>query len=914
MARFDRHAADHALDAHPTPLMEPLEQRMLLSGADLTGTVTVTGLTLPDSPAAGAEVRLIYERNPDPQPGLESYTIKLVGATPDHIVAGFEGRFDGAMNQVWYYGNSTPSLTNANGLTPDELARDTHVLFFKEELFSVGRYPEEDRDPASGVGTWLSKSATMDMAFALKSPVMANEVALAQVVVPAGEQVVISGEGAFKWYEGGSWAYGQCVIGLTIPATDAAFSVDYTVRNVGDADAGPFWVDFYMSSDTTIDVGDTLLRRVRVNGLAAGATQPGSLNGLDLPDANLDADWYVVMDIDAAGEVADSNTLNNRTAEQILAQTPEMSISDAQVVEGDSGSSDMVFTVSLSAASATTVSVQYATTNDTAAAGDDYLGVGGTLVLGPGQTQATLIVPVFGDTLIESDETFYLDLQGAAGATLTDAHGTGTILDDDIPSHRVDDVTVTEGDAGTVDATFTVRLSGAYYQTVTVDYATVDGSASAGSDYTAQAGSLEFTPGQTTRTVTVTVSGDEDMEVDEAFHLDLSGAANATVADRRGTATIVNDDGLVRGFDAAHRITFTDASGDLVTISMTGPGQGRVVTGAANGFDPDSISLTGTTAQTKVIVATKGAGSSTTVRQVRADGYLGRFTGKTLDLVGDFLCGPVTKLTLRDVTGDHVIDIGARAAWDQKTTSTIVLGRVADVSLLSLTPIKSLTVIDWQGTAGAEQITAPWIGKLSARGNKAAGVAGDFQASLALTAPPGTKPTLAAAKIAGGISGAIWDIVGDMGKLTVLGAVTGSTVRTAGSMAGVTVGASDGSDFLAGLDPSAGRRPDAVGDFDNVLATIKSFKVKGIAGAGAPRWFFADSNVSAATLGVVSLLNVNFDNSLTDFGVWARHAGTGKEIKSVKWADKVEKTKGAWTPKAGIVFALPDLAIEILTA
>jgi len=909
MGWFDPNAAREVLDDR-NPLMEPLEQRVLLSGADLTGTVAVSGLILPDSPSPGAEVRLTYQRNPDPEPGLESYTIKLIGTDPDYIVSGFGGRFDGPMSQVMdevpWGSLSTPTLDQAGYLAPDELARDTHLLWHNGDLVFGTDYPHEDRDPNTGLGSWLAASETQDMAFAFRSDMMAHEITLAQVVVPAGEQVVVSGQAGYKWDDGGAWAYDDCPVSLVIPAADASFSADYTVHNAGDADAGAFWVDFYLSSDALPDAGDTLLGQVRINGLAAGADQSGSLDNLDLPDDDLDADWYVVMDIDAAGDVADPDTTNNHAADQILAETPTVDISDAQLVEGDAGTTEMTFTVSLSAPSSTTVSVDYATTNDTATAGDDYDGVAGTVVFGPGQTQTTLVVPVLGDTLVETDEIFFVDLDGPIGAALGDARGAGTITNDDIPTVSVDDVSVTEGDAGTVDVTFTVTLSGSHDQAVSVDYATADGSATAGEDYTAQSDTLNFAPGQTTRIVTVSVNGDEALEVDETFHLDLSSPVGAVLGDGRGTATILNDDGLVRGFDATHKVTFLDASGDLVTVSMKGPGLGRVVTSAANGFDPDSISLTGTTAKTKVTITTKGKGSFTTIRQIKADGRLGGFTGKTLDLLGDF--------TLRDVTGDYLIDIGAPDPGDVKTASTIVLGQVTGASLTSLTPIKSLTVTDWTGASPAGQITAPWIGKLTAKGNRKAGVAGDFLADLTLTDPPGTKPTLAAAKIAGSITGAAWEIAGDMGKLTVLGAVTDSRLRTEGSMAGVTVGASDGSDFLAGVDAAVNSPPDGIDDFVNVLAAIKSFKVKGIKGDTAPRWFFAGSNVSAATIGTVKLLNVDFDNGTDEFGVWARDAGTGKEIKSVKWADKIDKTKDAWTPKAGTVYALPDLTIEIFTA
>lgn len=101
---------------------------------------------------------------------------------------------------------------------------------------------------------------------------------------------------------------------------------------------------------------------------------------------------------------------------------------------------------------------------------------------------------------------------------------------------------MTEGDAGTSNLVFTVTLSPASAQTVTVDYATSDGTATAGSDYTATSGTVTFTPGQTSRTVTVTVLNETLVEPDETVILTLSNPSNATIGDATGTGTIRTDD------------------------------------------------------------------------------------------------------------------------------------------------------------------------------------------------------------------------------------------------------------------------------------------------------------------------------------------------------------------------------------
>jgi Calx-beta domain len=116
--------------------------------------------------------------------------------------------------------------------------------------------------------------------------------------------------------------------------------------------------------------------------------------------------------------------------------------------------------------------------------------------------------------------------------------GTGSSL----PTLSISDTTVTEGNAGTVNATFNVTLSAAATATVTVNWATADGTALQPSDYTPASGSLSFSPGETTKSVTVAVNGDTSAEPNETFLVILSAPSGATLADSQGQGTITNDD------------------------------------------------------------------------------------------------------------------------------------------------------------------------------------------------------------------------------------------------------------------------------------------------------------------------------------------------------------------------------------
>ncbi|HYZ20228.1 MAG TPA: Calx-beta domain-containing protein, partial [Gaiellaceae bacterium] len=114
---------------------------------------------------------------------------------------------------------------------------------------------------------------------------------------------------------------------------------------------------------------------------------------------------------------------------------------------------------------------------------------------------------------------------------------------DPLPELSIDDATVTEGNSGTVQATFTVTLTPASAEAVSVDYATADGTAVADEDYEPRSGTLTFEAEQTVRTINVRVRGDTLAEPDETYFGELSNATNATIADGQGLGTIVDDDG-----------------------------------------------------------------------------------------------------------------------------------------------------------------------------------------------------------------------------------------------------------------------------------------------------------------------------------------------------------------------------------
>ncbi|MCI0357225.1 MAG: FG-GAP-like repeat-containing protein [Planctomycetaceae bacterium] len=257
------------------------------------------------------------------------------------------------------------------------------------------------------------------------------------------------------------------------------------------------------------------------------------------------------FDGDTLSDVAAANSSSTGTVSILInagnfpaANAPAMTISDAPVIEGNTGATTATFTVSLSAATIETIMVSYTTADGSATTADgDYVAQTGTLTFNPGESLTQMIqIAVNGDRRGESNEAFVVNLSGAPNAFLTDAQGVGNITDDE-PRITIDNASITEGNRGTKLLTFTVRLSTAYDLPVTVDFATADGSALVSdNDYVAAAGTVTFNAGQLTQTISITINENRRKEPNETFFVNLSNASSGQIVDPQAVGTILNDD------------------------------------------------------------------------------------------------------------------------------------------------------------------------------------------------------------------------------------------------------------------------------------------------------------------------------------------------------------------------------------
>lgn len=232
-------------------------------------------------------------------------------------------------------------------------------------------------------------------------------------------------------------------------------------------------------------------------------------------------------------------TLSNATGGALLTSpsTAVVTISDnefkpsisgsfnANVLEGNSGTTNLPFVLNLTNASFQTVTIDYSTGGGTASPTDDYVSTSGTVTFEPGSTSKTINVQVKGDTTDEPNETVTLNLTNPTNASSWPGQLTGTITNDDGPPTIAFSVSALQVSEGVRLATIFVNRAGRTTGTSSVNYATQDGSARQTTDYTVATGTLVFSPGQASRSVKVMINDDGYPESTESVIVTLSNPA-----------------------------------------------------------------------------------------------------------------------------------------------------------------------------------------------------------------------------------------------------------------------------------------------------------------------------------------------------------------------------------------------------
>jgi large repetitive protein len=323
-------------------------------------------------------------------------------------------------------------------------------------------------------------------------------------------------------------------------ASDAPVSVNYSTAE-GDTDYWPYNPYSYYYGPPAATSGTDFVAKSGTVTFATGETSKTVtvvVNG----DRTGESDEAFSVDLASA---SGAHLVDDHAVGTVVNDDPFVHVAGGSVTEGNSGTTVVPFTITLSNPTDVSVTVGYATADGTATtAGSDYVAKSGSVTFAPGETSKTVNVTVNGDGVAEGDEFLQLVLGTVTDAGIGTAQATGYILDDDVKGISINNVSITEGNNGSTKLmTFTVTLSSASTQPVTVSYSTQNGTAKSGKDYTAKSGTITFAAGQTSKTITISIKGDKQRESNEIFYVLLRNpSSNAVLDDAWGEGTILNDD------------------------------------------------------------------------------------------------------------------------------------------------------------------------------------------------------------------------------------------------------------------------------------------------------------------------------------------------------------------------------------
>jgi len=536
------------------------------------------------------------------------------------------------------------------------------------------------------------------------------------------------------------------------------------------------------------------------------------------------------------GTVASGLSLNGD--DEPVPVLPTLSVGDASVVEGSSGTKQMTFTVSLSQAATGPVTVNYATANGTATAGQDYVAKSGTIIFAAGETQKTISVTVNGDKVVELNETLALNLSAPAGATLADGAAVGAILTDDVivPKIAIADTMVKEGDGGTRNLAFTVTLSEATSGPVTVTYATADGTAKAGQDYIAQTGTLSFAAGETSKVINVKVTGDTALESNETLKVNLTSATGGKIVDALAGGTIVNDDATISVSDAS----VTEGNNGTSNLAFT-------VTLSAAASGPVSVAY---------------ATSNGTARA--GQDYIAQ-TG-----ILTFAAGETSKVVNIQVTGDTVVEANETLRFNLSSPTGATIRDGAGIGTIvndDSTALPALSIADASASEGST--AAPGLTTFTVNLSSAA-----------------TGPVTVHFATANGTAVAGSDYVAQSGTLTFAAGETQKTIQIS-TIGDAVVEANEG--FSVVLSSATGAtvadatgigtivNDDAPTPTQPTLSISDASVIEGDPGTGAaPGWLSTSGNQIVDAAGhTVQIAGVNWfgfeNNDLAPHGLWTRN-------------------------------------------
>ena len=536
------------------------------------------------------------------------------------LAAGLLAASPAAAQTLPTFSISSPSVTEGDAGTTATMtftvtlsSNDSRVVKVDYATTSGGATPGVDYTAASGTLTFETRdtSESFDVSITgddldeldetvgvvLTNPVNASPGGLEGIgTITDDDTATLSFDGSPSTSEGGELIYKA-----TLRNFGRTVTVNYADTGKGTATSG---TDY-----TAITAGTVTFRPTDAVTLTQELPAVTTLN-----DTKDEPNETVILRLTSPGITKVDGSLDGAGTIQDDDLAPTVGIGSMSVSEGDSGNTTVNLPVTLSAASGRTVTVKYADAGTgSATSGTDYQALtAGTLTFAEGETSKNVPVVVIGDATPEGAESVSVTLSEPSNASIRTANRTGTLTinDDDSSTFSISSASVTEGDTGTADLNYTVTLSPASTLATSVEVRDAGtGTATAGTDYTRFGTSvLQFAAGDTSKTFTVTVTGDNAHESDETVVVAL-GAVGSVIG--TGTGTITDDDDAPAVTLIAEKTTLAENTATVVKATL----------GAASGADTtitvSAAAGTGTTASdfslsaNKVLTIAAGSTSST---------------------------------------------------------------------------------------------------------------------------------------------------------------------------------------------------------------------------------------------------------------------------------------------------------------
>lgn len=457
----------------------------------------------------------------------------------------------------------------------------------------------------------------------------------------------------------------------------------------------------------------------------------------------------------------------------------------------------------------------------------------------------------------------------------------------------------------TVPVTFTVSLDIPPTNTVTVNYATANGSALAGVDYTTASGTLTFAPGQSSQTITVQILSDVQSTSNKTFTLNLSNPVNAIVGTGSVAVQITGLSTTTLPFSSKTPASYTDAAGHKIFVRLAGPGDGKIIFFGSD-QNPDQITLDGTTSRSSLLVDAAGH-QTTTLGEIQVTGSLGSISAGGATLTGDVtVTGDLKKITIAGTSGAVMLTVQGTGV-----VSSLSLGSASGLSIMATGAIANLRADSFTGgTVNSSSIKnlrvngnfseqlvlsdtgvalntaifgsllagSPWNIAGSARRISTGSIAPGFAANIggaignlsvkSNLAGNLTADSIANLKIGGDLSSASVNLTGsgaDLRRVAVRNSISNSSIRSAGDIGSVRAGALLNSSIYAGVAPGLTGLPASATDF----AVDPSIFSVTITHEKTQPFAVQNSDIAAAVLGKITFGTVQIDNAGTPFGLAA---------------------------------------------